>query len=36
MDISPMEFPDLPPWLDNASDDYHELPAGDIETPYDE
>jgi hypothetical protein len=36
MDISPMEFPDLPPWLDNASDDYHELPAGDIDLPYDE
>jgi hypothetical protein len=31
-----MEFPDLAPWLDNASDDYHELPAGDTDTPYDE
>jgi hypothetical protein len=31
-----MNFPDLSPWLDNASDDYDELPSGDRETPYDE
>jgi hypothetical protein len=31
-----MPFPDLAPWLDSASDGYDELPAGEIETPYDE
>jgi len=31
-----MDFPDLAPWFDNASDDYQELPSGDHETPYDE
>ncbi len=31
-----MEFPDLAPWFDNVSDDYHELPAGDNDTSYDE
>jgi hypothetical protein len=31
-----MDFPDLAPWFDSASDEYHELPAGDAETPYDE
>lgn len=28
--------PDVPPWLANASDDYHELPAGEVDAPYDE
>ena len=32
----PMEFPDLSPWLDTVADEYHELPTGDHETPYDE
>ena len=31
-----MVLPDLAPWFDNASDDYHELPCGDHEAPYDE
>lgn len=31
-----MTFPDLAPWLDNVSDDHHELPAADVETSYDE
>jgi hypothetical protein len=31
-----MEFPDLAPWLDSVADEYHELPTGDHETPYDE
>jgi hypothetical protein len=31
-----MALPDLAPWFDNVSDDYHELPCGDHETPYDE
>jgi hypothetical protein len=31
-----MDFPDIAPWLNNSSDDYDELPAGDIEAPYDE
>jgi hypothetical protein len=31
-----MDFPDLAPWFDNASDDYDELPSGDHDTAYDE
>lgn len=31
-----MDFPDLAPWFDSVSDEYHELPAGDHEAPYDE
>ena len=31
-----MEFPDLAPWFDNASDDYEELPVGESEMSYDE
>ena len=31
-----MSFPDVAPWLDNASDDYEELPAGDSDMSYDE
>jgi hypothetical protein len=31
-----MSFPDLIPWLNNASDDYEELPAAECETAYDE
>jgi len=31
-----VDLPDLAPWFDNVSDGYEELPAGDIETPYDE
>jgi hypothetical protein len=36
VDLAAMALPDLAPWFDNASDDYHELPCGDHETPYDE
>jgi hypothetical protein len=32
----PMDFPDLAPWFDSVSDEYHELPSGDHEAPYDE
>lgn len=31
-----MEFPDVTPWLDNPSDAWDELPAGEVETSYDE
>jgi len=31
-----MNFPDLAPWFDNASDDYDELPSEGHEVPYDE
>lgn len=33
---APMNFPDLPPWLDSVSDEDDELSSGDHETPYDE
>jgi hypothetical protein len=31
-----MNLPDLVPWFDNVSDEYHELPCGDYDASYDE
>lgn len=31
-----MDLPDLVPWFDNVSDEYHELPGGDHDESYDE
>jgi hypothetical protein len=31
-----MDLPDLVPWFDNVSDEYHELPCGDHDASYDE
>jgi hypothetical protein len=31
-----MEFPDLAPWFDSVSDEYHELPSEDHDASYDE
>lgn len=31
-----MQLPDLKPWFDNVSDDYHELPTDDHDAAYDE
>jgi len=32
----PMDFPDLAPWFDNASDDYVEVVSADVDVAYDE
>jgi hypothetical protein len=31
-----MSCPDIVPWFDTVADEYHELPAGEDATPYDE
>lgn len=31
-----MDFPDLAPWFDNASDDYAEVVSVDVDVAYDE
>jgi hypothetical protein len=31
-----MDFPDLAPWFDNASDDYVEVVSADVDVAYDE
>lgn len=31
-----MDFPDLAPWFDNASDNYDEIVSADVDVAYDE